>query len=79
MVFPRTVLNEIKWHRNALAEAEVTYIHRGAPGDVVMVGSADITALGHSFFEVGKSSIPYHRIAEITLRGMVLFRATAPP
>jgi uncharacterized protein (UPF0248 family) len=69
MVFPREVLNDLKWHRNALDEAEVTYIHRGAPGNVMTVRGRDITALGRSFFEVGDSSIPYHRIVAISLRG----------
>jgi uncharacterized protein (UPF0248 family) len=79
MVFPRAVLNDIKWHQNALAEAEVTYVHRGAPGDVMTIHGADITMLDRSFFEVGGSSIPYHRIVRITLRGRALYRATAPP
>ena len=74
MAFPREVLNEIKWHHNALAEVEVAYIHRGVPGDVMTMSGADITALGHSFFEVGDTSIPYHRIVAITLRGETLYR-----
>jgi uncharacterized protein (UPF0248 family) len=62
-----------------LDEAEITYIHRGAPGDVMTISGKDVTALGHSFFEVGESSIPYHRIVEISLRGEVLYRAIERP
>jgi len=79
VVFPREVLDEIKWHQKAWVEAEVTYVHRGAPGDVMTISGGDLTALGRSFFEVGDSSSPYHRIVEIALRNNALFRATAAP
>jgi uncharacterized protein (UPF0248 family) len=73
MVFPREVLNDLKWHRNALDEAEVVYIHRGAPGNVASVSGRDITSLGRSFFEVGDATIPYHRIVSITWRGRTVW------
>jgi uncharacterized protein (UPF0248 family) len=73
MAFPREVLNDLKWHLKALDEAEITYIHRGAPGDTATIGGKDVTALGRSFFEVGDSSIPYHRIVCITVHGRVIW------
>jgi len=73
MVYPREVLNELKWRYNALEEARVTYVHRGAPGDVLMIPGADIMELGHSFFQTRESTIPYHRIVLIEWRGRVLF------
>ncbi|QLH75323.1 MAG: DUF504 domain-containing protein [Methanomassiliicoccales archaeon] len=73
MVYPREVLNEIKWRYGALNEAEITYIHRGAPGDVRTVSGGEIISLGRSFFETLDSSIPYHRIVKIRFRGHLLF------
>lgn len=73
MVYPREVLNELKWRYGALAEARITYIHRGAPGDVLTITGADITELGRSFFQNGDTSIPYHRIVSIEWRGRTLF------
>jgi uncharacterized protein (UPF0248 family) len=73
MAYPREVLNDLKWHQGRLAEAMVTYVHRGAPGDVVTICGADITALGRSFFEVGGSSVPYHRIVAISIGATTLY------
>lgn len=73
MVYPREVLNEVKWRYGALAEVRITYIHRGAPGDVLTIRGADITELGRSFFHTLDSSIPYHRIVHIEWRGRTLF------
>ncbi|HSV42371.1 MAG TPA: RNA repair domain-containing protein [Methanomassiliicoccales archaeon] len=73
MVYPREVLNELKWHHHDLEEAVVTYIHRGAPGDVLVIKGSDITELGRSYFETKESSIPYHRIVRIVWRDDVLF------
>jgi uncharacterized protein (UPF0248 family) len=73
MVYPREVLNELKWRYNALQEARITFIHRGAPGDVLTISGADIVELGRSFFQTGESTIPYHRIVLIEWRGRTLF------
>lgn len=73
MVFPREVLNEIKWRHDALEDAEITYIHRGAPGDVMTIGGKSIVSLGRSFFETADPTIPYHRIVKIRLKGKLVF------
>ncbi|OPY31430.1 MAG: hypothetical protein A4E32_01886 [Methanomassiliicoccales archaeon PtaU1.Bin124] len=73
MVYPREVLNEIRWRHDALAEALITYVHRGAPGDVLTIKGSDIMELGRSFFHTAESSIPYHRIVRIEFRGKVMF------
>ena len=70
---PREVLNELKW-TTGLAGVEVTYVHRGAPGDVRVVRAEDVLALGTSFFDIaaprGRSgSIPYHRVVRIARGG----------
>ena len=73
MTYPREVLNEIKWRHNALDEVLVTYVHRGAPGDVLTISGKDIVELGRSFFSTGEATIPYHRIVRIVFRQKVVF------
>jgi uncharacterized protein len=71
--YPREVLNRLKWKDGSLAGVRVTYIHRGAPGDVMTIPAQDIKILGHSFFVTADSEIPYHRIVSIERDGEVLF------
>jgi uncharacterized protein len=73
---PRELLNEMK-RTTGLAGVEVTYVHRGAPGDAKIVRADDITNLGRSFFtrrERGReTSIPYHRVLRIERRGATVW------
>jgi uncharacterized protein len=73
VTYPREVLNEIKWRHHALDEALVTYVHRGAPGNVLTIPGKDIVELGRSFFTTGEATIPYHRIVRIVFRQKVVF------
>jgi len=74
MVYPRQVLNRLRWTEGeSLDDAEIWYIHRGAPGDVVRIKGRDIKALGRGFFETGEATIPYHRILRIDSKGRTLF------
>lgn len=70
---PREVLNEMKWREHALDEAEIHYVHRGAPNDTRVVRGGAVVDLGRSFFTLrdprrpgGEASIPYHRVFRIT-------------
>jgi uncharacterized protein (UPF0248 family) len=68
------MLNELKWRENReFAEVAVTYIHRGAPNDVMVIEGADIVSLDNSFFRTADSSIPYHRIIRIEYRGEAIW------
>jgi len=74
MVFPRQVLNRLKWTEGErLDEAVIWYIHRGAPGDNLRIKGSAIASLGRTFFETAEASIPYHRILRIDYRGETLF------
>ena len=76
------MLNDLKWHRNALDRALIHYVHR--PEGERIVQGADITELGASFFErrthggwrPGK--IPYHRVTRIELDGAIVWERRAP-
>ncbi|RMF91807.1 MAG: DUF504 domain-containing protein [Methanobacteriota archaeon] len=75
----RRVLNELLWHpERSLDDVSVTYIHRGAPGDVVTIGGWEIKRLERSFFVLERGGvetyIPYHRIVEVRRGAEVLYR-----
>jgi len=77
----REVLNEIKWGgKEELANAKITIIHRGAPGDKRVVEGSEITELSHSFMRVmspdGEVDIPYHRVTKIEVGGRVRYEKT---
>lgn len=74
MVYPKEVLNRLRWDASEnLDEAVISYVHRGAPGDVMSVKGSDITSLDKGFFGTADASIPYHRIVRIEYRGKVVF------
>jgi uncharacterized protein (UPF0248 family) len=74
MVYPREVLNRLKWTKGeALDDAVIYYLHRGAPGDVLKITGDMVKELGRGFFDTEEASIPYHRILKIEYRGRILF------
>jgi uncharacterized protein (UPF0248 family) len=74
MVYPRQVLNRLRWAQGeSLEDAVIWYIHRGAPGDFLKITGRDIAALGRGFFDTAESTIPYHRILRIDSKGKTLF------
>jgi len=74
VVFPREVLNRLKWGPSGgLERAEISYLHRGAPGDEITILGSEIVELERSFFRTNESKIPYHRIRRIVLDGTALF------
>ncbi|HEY3420416.1 MAG TPA: RNA repair domain-containing protein [Methanomassiliicoccales archaeon] len=73
MPYPREILNRLKWKDGSLDGVLITYVHRGAPGDVLTIPAKEIVTLGRSFFMTADSEIPYHRIVLILKRGEVLF------
>jgi uncharacterized protein (UPF0248 family) len=78
MVYPREVLTRLRWKKGEdLGDARISYVHRGAPGDLVTINGSDILDLGKEFFETGDAMIPYHRISKIEYRGEVVFEKPA--
>jgi uncharacterized protein (UPF0248 family) len=70
-------LNELLWHpEKSLGGVSLTYVHRGAPGNLKSV-SAEEAAFEKSFFVIKnhiETRIPYHRIKEIKRDGEVLWK-----
>jgi uncharacterized protein (UPF0248 family) len=74
MVYPREVLNRLKWTEGEdLSDARIWYVHRGAPGDLMEIDGSRIRLLDKGFFETDEAMIPYHRIVRIEYRGRQLF------
>lgn len=78
MVYPREVLNRLRWTEGeSLKDAVIWYVHRGAPGDVLKIAGDRLRSLGRGFFETDEAMIPYHRILRIDYRGRTLFEKDA--
>ena len=78
MLFPREVLNRLKWTEGeSLDDAVIWYVHRGAPGDNLRISGRSVRSLGRVFFETADASIPYHRVLRIDYRGETLFEKDA--
>lgn len=74
MVYPKEILNRLRWDQGErLEEATIWYVHRGAPGDVAKISGSDVAALEKGFMQVEEASIPYHRIIRIEYRGKMIF------
>lgn len=72
---PRIILNELKWKKNCnLDNAEIWYVHRGAPNDTKIISGREIVKLERSFMETSSSMIPYHRIFKIIYKEKVIFK-----
>jgi uncharacterized protein (UPF0248 family) len=75
MVYPREVLNRLKWSGDRdLDDVVIYYLHRGAPNDTMTIKGKDIIELERSFFVTADSKIPYHRIRRIEKGGEVLYQ-----
>ncbi len=74
MTNPRDILNELKWKQDCdLNQAEIWYIHRGAPNDTKIMSGKDIIKLDKSFIQTSTAMIPYHRVFKILYEKKVIF------
>ncbi len=79
MIMARKKLLELKWHpQKTLEGIELSYLHRGAPGDKITINSEEIVGLEKSFFVLMRRGdevrIPYHRILELTKEDEVIWK-----
>ena len=75
MTNPRDILNELKWKQDCdLEQAEIWYIHRGAPNDTKIISGKDIVKLEKSFMQTTTAMIPYHRIFKIIYEEKIIFK-----
>lgn len=72
---PRDILNELKWKQDCdLNQAEIWYVHRGAPNDTKIISGRDIIKLEKSFMKTTTAMIPYHRILKIIYEEKIIFK-----
>ncbi len=74
----KKILDELKWHpKKSLKNVYIVYLHRGAPGNKIIVPAENIK-LEKSFFVLeskeGETRIPYHRILEIRKGEEIVWR-----
>lgn len=75
MTNPRIILNELKWKKEYnLDDAEIWYIHRGAPNDTKIISGKEIIEIGKSFMKTDNGMIPYHRISKIIYKGELMLQ-----
>ena len=75
MPSPRDILNELKWKQECdINNAEIWYLHRGAPNDTKIISGKDIIKLEKSFMNTTTAMIPYHRILRIIYEGKIIFK-----
>jgi uncharacterized protein (UPF0248 family) len=67
----------LKWASKNLDKAQVTILHRGAPGDRRLIDGGEILELGRGFMRVrspeGEVEIPYHRVLRIEVEGRAVW------
>ncbi|MEF8879563.1 MAG: RNA repair domain-containing protein [Candidatus Thermoplasmatota archaeon] len=76
MIFknPRKVLNKLKWHHKYdINEAEIWYVHRGAPDDTKIISGEEVEDIGRSFMKTTSARIPFHRIFKIIYKDEEMF------
>jgi len=75
MATAKQELNELKWRPDRdFSAVEVAYVHRGAPGDVMVITGEQIVELGNSFMITVSAAIPYHRVISISYKGKEIWK-----
>jgi len=74
MTNPRIILNELKWKKEYnIDNAEIWYVHRGAPNDTKIISGKEIIKIGRSFMKTKGGMIPYHRLFKIIYTEKIIF------
>ncbi len=63
----KNILNMILWHPEMrIDQAEISYIHRGAPGNLKTINGSFIDRMENGFLILNDGTqIPFHRIIKI--------------
>lgn len=71
----KNVLDMILWHPEMdIKQSKITYIHRGAKGNLKTIEGDDINKLGRGFLILDEDThIPYHRIIKIQYKGKLIW------
>jgi uncharacterized protein len=72
----RHIINMILWHPEMeINEIKITYIHRGAPGDLKKINGNSLKRVERGFLILSdETQIPYHRIVKIEINNKILWK-----
>jgi uncharacterized protein (UPF0248 family) len=64
--FAREVLLEMKWSGYGIHDITISYVSRGSPGDIALIGGMEISKIDRSFLILSDGThIPFHRLRKI--------------
>jgi len=71
----KNILNMVLWHpRMKINQAKISYIHRGAPGNLKTIKGSFIDRLENGFLILNDGTqIPFHRIIKIEYNDKILY------
>jgi len=72
----KRILDMLKWHPEINSKnCQVTYLHRGSPGNLKTVPFADIHDLEGGFMiMIDGAMVPYHRIVKIDCTNNLIWK-----
>ena len=72
----RHIIKMILWHPEMeINEIRITYIHRGAPGDLKKINGNSLRRVERGFLILSDGTqIPYHRIVKIEINNKILWK-----
>lgn len=72
----KNILNLMMWHpEQDISRCHITYVHRGAPGNLKTISGSQIEKLEKGFLILAEDvHIPYHRIIRIECPNKVLWK-----
>ena len=72
----RHIINMILWHPEMeINEIRITYIHRGAPGNLKKINGNSLKRVERGFLILSDGTqIPYHRIVKIEINNKILWK-----
>ena len=72
----KNIINMILWHPEMkVNETKITYVHRGAPGNLKKINWDSIERLERGFLILNEGTqIPYHRIIKIENKDKILWK-----
>ncbi len=71
----KNILNMILWHpKMRIDQAKISYIHRGAPGNLKTIKGSFVDRLENGFLILNDGTqIPFHRIIKIEYNDKILY------
>lgn len=72
----KNIINMILWHPEMdINDAKLTYIHRGAPGNLKTIHGNSIERMEGGFVLLKEGTqIPFHRIVKIEINNKILWQ-----